>query len=165
MLLGVRLSILLVGGDGGEGSGGDVAPSGGHLFVVDLDEERADEADDRLGVGEDLDDVGASFRFPVQSLDRLFDHGPALGSVDFGVGLSEDRADQRGDHQAMLVFADSEQVPHGMNATSLPAGALEHPADRGFEAGVGVGDHQADPVRPLTVRISSRFRGDAWSTF
>ena len=84
MLLGVRLSILLVGGDGGEGSGGDVAPSRGDHFVVDLDEERADEADDRLGVGEDLDDVGASFQFPVQSLDRLFDHGPALGSVDFG---------------------------------------------------------------------------------
>jgi hypothetical protein len=43
-------------GEGGNGGGGDVAASGGHLLVADLDEECADEADDRGEAGEDADD-------------------------------------------------------------------------------------------------------------
>ena len=55
----------------GEAGGCDVAAFGGDHFVVDLDEERADEADHRCFVGEDPDDVGASFEFAVQTFDRV----------------------------------------------------------------------------------------------
>ena len=64
---------LLVDSEGGEGSGGDVAPSGEDHFDVDLDEKCSDEADGRCAVGEDLRDVGAPFQFSGQSSIGLFD--------------------------------------------------------------------------------------------
>ena len=58
----------------GEGSGGDVAPSRKDHFVIDLDEQRSDEADNRLGVGEDL------------RTDR-HNHRPVAGDSDQAAGL------------------------------------------------------------------------------
>jgi hypothetical protein len=51
-----------------------VAAGCGDEFVVDLDEQRADEPDGGFGVGEDLHNVGAPFEFAVESPDMgLFD--------------------------------------------------------------------------------------------
>ena len=47
----------------------------------------------------------------------------------------------------MPVFGHGQEVAHGVHAASLPAGSLEHPTDRGFQAGVRVGDHEAHAVR------------------
>lgn len=46
MLLGVSYLVLLLVGDEGEESGGNVAESGGDHFVVDLNQEVAYKADD-----------------------------------------------------------------------------------------------------------------------
>jgi hypothetical protein len=54
--------------DGGDGAGGDVAVGGDHL-VVDLDQQGANEPDDRFGVGEDLHDIGAALELPIEALD------------------------------------------------------------------------------------------------
>jgi hypothetical protein len=48
---------------------GDVAAFGGDHRVVDLDEERADEPDDRGAVGEVADDVGAALEFATEPFD------------------------------------------------------------------------------------------------
>lgn len=77
---------------------------------------------------------------------------PELGSGAFWVGFGEDRADQRGDHEPVLVFGVSEEVSHGVNAASLPYSALEDPPDRSLEVGVCVGDHQADPVKVAVLQ-------------
>ena len=73
--------MILAVDEGGDGAGGDVALVGGDHFVVDFDEEGSDESDDGFGVGEDLDDVGASFEFAVESFDGVVrpDLGPVSG--------------------------------------------------------------------------------------
>ena len=49
---------------------GQVAAFGGDLpFVVGLDQDRAGQAEQGGGVGEDADDVGAAFDFLVEPLD------------------------------------------------------------------------------------------------
>ena len=62
----------------GDGCGGDVAAFSRDHFVVDLDQERADETDHGGFVGEDPDSVGASFQFAVEAFDRVVrsDLGP-----------------------------------------------------------------------------------------
>jgi hypothetical protein len=47
---------------------GDVAAFGGDHLVFDLDEERADEPDDRGAVGGDADDVGAALEFATEPI-------------------------------------------------------------------------------------------------
>jgi hypothetical protein len=73
-----------IGGNGGHGADGDAVPLGADHLVVDLDQERADEADDRLDVGEDLHHVGAPLEVTVDGV-----AGPDLGPVagrEGGVG-------------------------------------------------------------------------------
>ena len=65
-------------GEVSDAGGGDVAAFHGDHFVVDLDEEHADETDRGGFVGEDPDSVGASFQFAVEAFDRVVrsDLGP-----------------------------------------------------------------------------------------
>ena len=51
----------------------DAAAFGGDHFVVDLDEERADEVDHGVLVGEDPDEIGASFELRFKRSIGLFD--------------------------------------------------------------------------------------------
>jgi hypothetical protein len=53
----------------GHGFFGEVAAVDDLPFVVDFAEDRAGEPEQRGGVGEDADDVGASFDFPVDAFD------------------------------------------------------------------------------------------------
>ena len=64
-----------------DGCGGDGAAFGGDHFVVDLDEQGADEPDHGDFVGEEPDDVGASLQFAVQAFNRVVrpDLGPVRG--------------------------------------------------------------------------------------
>ena len=65
-----------------------------------------------------------------------------------GVGLSEDRAHQRGDHRLGALGHTGQQVAHEMGATALP----HRPGQRGAhgvdQTRVGVGGHQGDPAQP-----------------
>jgi hypothetical protein len=61
-------------------------------------------------------------------------------------GSGEDAADGTGD-QRLLGAADvAEHVPVEVDGAALPRTA-EHLGDGGLEAGVGVGDHQLDPLQ------------------
>ena len=59
-------------GDFGEDLDAHVAANDGPLVVL-FGQDGADEADDRVAVGEDADDVGAAAEFPVEPLCGLFD--------------------------------------------------------------------------------------------
>ena len=57
-------------GDQGHGAFGEVAAFGADLpLVVGLDQDRAGQAEQGGGVGEDPDDVGAAFDFLVEPLE------------------------------------------------------------------------------------------------
>jgi hypothetical protein len=56
-------------GEQGHGFFGEVAAVADLPFVVDLAEDRTGEPEQRGGVGEDTDDVGASFDLPVDTFD------------------------------------------------------------------------------------------------
>ena len=59
-------------GHEGHGAFGEVAAFGADLpLVVGLDQDRAGQAEQRGGVGEDPDDVGAAFDFLVEPLERV----------------------------------------------------------------------------------------------
>ncbi len=61
-----------------------------------------------------------------------------------GVGLFEDRPQQRG-HPGLGRLRDlAQQVPRVVGAAALPRGAGQHRTDRVDEAGVGVGDDELD---------------------
>ena len=81
--------MVLSVGDCGDGSGGDVAFVGGDHLVVDLDQQGANEPDHGFGVGKDLNDIGTSFQFPVESFDWVV--RPDLGPM----GLWERRVGEQ----------------------------------------------------------------------
>jgi len=58
------------GGEQGHGLLGEVAPVGFLPLVVTLDQDAGREAHQRVGVGEDPDDVGAALDLTVEPLDR-----------------------------------------------------------------------------------------------
>jgi hypothetical protein len=64
------------GGEQGHGGFGEVAAVAGLPLVVGFDEHGAGQAQQRVGVGEHADDVGAAFDFLVQPLERV--GGPDL---------------------------------------------------------------------------------------
>lgn len=55
-------------GKEGHGGFGEVAAVGGLPSVVGFDQDRAGQPQQRFGVGEDADDVGAAFDFLVQPI-------------------------------------------------------------------------------------------------
>ena len=110
------------------------------------------------GVGEQ---IGLHLLEPVCDAgcvgEELVDDGPQLGGGGVGVGLDEDRSDQRGDDLAVSVVRGGEQVPPGVHAAALPAGALEAGSDRFDEAGVRVGDDEADTCEPAVDQAAELF--------
>lgn len=50
-----------------------------------------------------------------------------------------------------------EQVAHGMDPAALPGGALQNATDRGFQAGVGVGDHQPYTAQAAVLEVAQEF--------
>ena len=79
------------------------------------------------------------------------DHLELLVDV-LGVGLGEDRADRRGDHLRVALGHHGEDVAHEVHPAPLPGGPEQHRADRGLQAGVGVGDDQLDPAQPAGLQ-------------
>jgi len=80
---------------------------------------------------EDFDQLVADF-FP-----RREDRRP--------VGLSEDRAEHRGDHVLVRLGDQRQQVPGEMDPAALVRRTLEAATQRSNQTGVLVGDHQPDP--------------------
>ncbi len=119
-----------------------------------------------LSSGEDPDHVGAPFDLLVDPLERIGrgDLAPVGsrerrmgGDVGRGLGLSEDRADRGGDHLLVGGADAGEDVSHGVDLAALPAGTGEHSGDRGFQAGVGVGDNPPHPGQaPILQRREER---------
>ena len=69
-------------------------------------------------------------------------------------GLREDRADRRGDHLG-VAFADLGQgVAHEVDPAALPAGALQHDADRVRQAAVAVADDQLHPAEAAVAQTA-----------
>ena len=77
-------------------------------------------------------------------LDRVHDPG-VLGVDRVGVGLVEDRADQRRDPRLGRLRDFREQIAQVVGAAPLPGRAGQGGADRVDQAAVGVGDDQPDP--------------------
>lgn len=65
-----------------------------------------------------------------------------------GCGEREDRPEHRGDHLLGSFRDHSEEVPDVVDFAALPRRTLETLADRRFQPGVSVGDHEADTVQP-----------------
>src|SRR5690606_26367953 len=69
----------------------------------------------------------------------------------FGVGLGEDRADDRGDHLLPALGQRGEDVAHEVDAATLPGSALQHHGSSRFQPGVSVGEITSfTPERPRT---------------
>jgi hypothetical protein len=60
------------------------------------------------------------------------------------IGLGEDRAHGRRDHLLVCLGHVCEKVAHEVDLAPLPAGALQHASDSGFQAAVRIRDNQAD---------------------
>ena len=78
---------------------------------------------------------------------ELVDDGAQLGAGGVAVGLDKDRGDQRRDHLPLAVAGDGAQVAFGVHPAALPAGVLQHAADRRAQPGVRIRDDEADAVQ------------------
>ena len=67
------------------------------------------------------------------------------------IGECEDRTERRRDEILGAFRHDRKQVSDVVNAAALPAGADHDLADRRFQPGVRVGDHQAHPGEPTRL--------------
>lgn len=151
----------------------DAAP-----FVVLLDQHKPGQAQQSGRVREGSRDVGAPFDLFVDPFERVsrpdlppardgepgerefvvagrFEHAHDLVELSahvLGVGLSENRADDRGDHGAGGHPHVCQHVAHEVDSASLPAGALEDGLDRGDQAGVSVREDQLHPVQTADLQ-------------
>ena len=79
------------------------------------------------------------------------DDAVELGVDRGGVGLSENRADRRGDHLGVGPGNFGEHVAHEVHAAALPRGTDEALGDGVLEAEVVIGDHQTDAVQTASA--------------
>ena len=83
----------------------------------------------------------------------MLDDSTQLCVVGRGVGLDEDRADQRSDHLTVTVVRRRQHVAHRVNAAALPCSPLETAADRLDQAGIGERGQELAP-EGLVLRVA-----------
>ena len=71
----------------------------------------------------------------------------------FLVGLVEGLPDCRGNDSVLALGHMSQRIAHPMNAASLPC-RIEDPRDRGFQAGMRIGDHQLETLQPAAFETT-----------
>jgi len=72
------------------------------------------------------------------------------------VGLSEDRAEHRGDHVLVRLGDQREQVAGEVDPTALVRRALQAAAQRRDQPGMLVGDHQPDPGQAPSAQVGQK---------